>query len=207
MKAIGYARVSTKDQKLEAQIEEITRFCKYRDIELVRVFSDTASGKNTDRQSFLEMMDLIENKNIFGIDTVVVYKIDRIGRSLKNLIDIIETLHKNKVQFVSVTEPHFDTTTPQGNLFFQISGAFAEYERKLIRERSEMGTRIALEKGVRFGRPKKVVDMQGIKMELDLGVSKSAVCRKYKIGRSCLYEKLAEIERGNLERASGKVEV
>lgn len=192
MKSIAYARVSSQDQNLDSQISEIKRYCDYRNIELIRIFTDKASGKNTDRPGFIDMMKVLEH-NTFGIESVIVFKIDRIGRSLRDLIQIIETFGKCKIQFISITD-NIDTTTNQGILFFQIIGAIAEYERKLINERSELGTRLAKERGVKWGRPKKVLDFDAIKMDLQMGIPKSKICKKYGIGRTWLYKKLDEMK-------------
>jgi len=176
------------DQDLEIQIQEIKKFCEYRSFELIRIYTDKATGSNIERDGFIDMMKSIET-NTQGIEGVIVFKIDRMGRSLKNLLDIIDTFGKNHIQFISITD-NFDTTTNQGVLFFQVIGAIAEYERKLIKERTDLGIKQALKDGVRFGRPKKHVDMVAIKSDIAAGVPKSKVCKKYGIGKTYLYNKL-----------------
>lgn len=190
MRVIGYARVSSKDQDLEIQLKEIQRFCDYRKFDLVKIFTDKASGKDIDRDGFRDMIKVLHNRT-FDADGVVVYKIDRIGRSLKNLIDIIDDFSKHHIQFISITD-NFDTTTPQGTLMFQMVGAFAEYERKIINERTQLGIKQAHQNGVRFGRKKKVVDMAAVRADLASGIPKLAVCRKYGIGKSYLYSHLGD---------------
>jgi DNA invertase Pin-like site-specific DNA recombinase len=188
MRVIGYARVSTMDQDLSIQIQELKKFCEYRGFELIKIYTDKSTGANIEREGFTDMMKSIE-KNTQGIEGVIVYKIDRMGRSLKNLLDIIDTFGKNHIQFISITD-NFDTTTNQGVLFFQVIGAIAEYERKLIKERTELGIKQAMKDGVRFGRPKKKVDMVAIKADISAGIPKTKVCKKYGIGKSYLYNKL-----------------
>lgn len=190
MRVIGYARVSTEDQDLTIQIQELKKFCEYRNFELIKIYTDKSTGANIERQGFIDMMKTIDT-NTQGIDGVIVYKIDRMGRSLKNLLDIIDTFGKNHIQFISITD-NFDTTTNQGILFFQVIGAIAEYERKLIKERTTMGIIQALKDGVRFGRPKKKVDMVAIKADLAAGIPKTKICTKYGIGKTYLYNKLGE---------------
>ena len=188
MRVLGYARVSSRDQDLEIQIQEIKKFCGYRNFDLVKIYVDKASGKNIEREGFREMMEVLHKQRL-GADGIVVYKIDRIGRNLKNLIDIIDDLGKMNVQFISITD-NFDTTTPQGILMFQMVGAFAEYERKLINERTRLGIDEALKSGIRFGRPKKNVDLNAIKADIAAGIPKTKVCKKYGIGKTYLYSHL-----------------
>jgi len=190
MRVIGYARVSSKDQDLEIQINEIRKYCQYRGFDLVKMYTDKASGKNIDRVGFEDMMQVLHKKT-FDAEGVVVHKIDRIGRNLKNLIDIIDDFSKNHIQFMSITD-NIDTTTPQGKFLFHLMGAFAEYERTLINERTGLGIKAALEKGIRFGRPKKRVDMDAIKADIAAGIPKTKVCKKYGIGKTFLYGKLGE---------------
>jgi len=191
MRVIGYARVSSTDQDLEIQIQEIKKFCNYRNFDIIRIYTDKSTGANIERDGFIDMMKSIE-QNTQGIEGVIVYKIDRMGRSLKNLLDIIDTFGKNHIQFISITD-NFDTTTNQGILFFQVIGAIAEYERKLIHERTQLGILQAKKDGVRFGRPKKRVDMAAIKADLASGIPKTKICKKYGIGKTYLYNKLGGI--------------
>jgi DNA invertase Pin-like site-specific DNA recombinase len=188
MRIIGYARVSSKDQELEIQINEIKKYCQYRNFEIVRIYTDKASGKNIKRDGFEDMMQVLHKKT-FDADAVIVHKIDRIGRNLKNLIDIIEDFSKMNIQFISITD-NVDTTNPQGKFMFHMIGAFAEYERTLINERTRLGIDEALKNGVRFGRPKKRVDMDAIKADIASGIPKTKVCKKYGIGKTYLYNKL-----------------
>ena len=190
MRVIGYARVSSKDQDLEIQVNEIKKYCDYRNFELVRLYTDKASGKDINRDGFQEMMVALHKKT-FDADGVVVYKIDRMGRSLKNLIEILDDFSKSHIQFISISD-NMDTTTSMGKLMFQIVGAFAEYERVVINERTRLGIEQAQKDGVRFGRPKKRVDMDAIKADIAAGIPKTKVCKKYGIGKTYLYSKLGE---------------
>lgn len=190
MRVIGYARVSSDDQDLTIQLQEIKKFCEYRNFELVKIYTDKSTGANIERDGFIDMIKSIET-NTQGIEGVVVFKIDRMGRSLKNLLDIIDTFGKNHIQFISITD-NFDTTTNQGILFFQVIGAIAEYERKLIKERTTLGIAQAQKDGVRFGRPKKHIDMTAVRADITAGIPKTKVCKKYGIGKTYLYNKLGE---------------
>jgi DNA invertase Pin-like site-specific DNA recombinase len=141
---IGYARVSTEDQKTNAQIDAL----KAAGCELI--YQETRSGGTMDRPELQTMLRTLQPG-----DTVVVYKMDRIARSLRDLMDITEIIHQAKAEFKSLTEI-IDTTTPSGRFIFQIFGAFAEFERELIRERTRMGLRAARERGRIGGQPRKM---------------------------------------------------
>lgn len=188
MKAIGYARVSTQDQKLDVQIEQIKRYCEYRNIDLVRLYTDKASGANTDRPEFQAMIGDIET-NIHGADLIIVWKLDRIGRSIKNLIEIIDQFKSKELAFVCINE-NIDTTSSAGRLFFHMTAAFAEYERSLINERTALGREAALEKGVKFGRPVVEVNVAAVRRRIADGVPKTKVARDMGISRSTLHRRL-----------------
>lgn len=190
MNVIGYARVSSLDQDLDLQISEIKKFVDYRGDKILRMFTDNASGKDLKRQGFQDMINLI-NTNTIGAEAVIIHKLDRLGRNLNDLMKIIAFLKDKNVQLISVTD-NIDTSTAQGMFFFQTSAAFAEYERKLINERTELGRKEAISKGVKFGRPKKQIKVDDIKKEIAMGIPKSVICKKYGIKRTTLYNKLKE---------------
>lgn len=137
---IGYARVSTKDQSLEMQTDLLTKAgCEI-------IFKETASGAKTDRLELSKLLSQIRKDDI-----VVVYKLDRLGRSLKHLLEVVALLNEKKVGIQSINDA-IDTTTPQGRLFFNISACFAEFERDLIRERTKAGLEAARARGRKGGR-------------------------------------------------------
>lgn len=190
---IGYARVSTRDQNLDVQIEKIKRYCNLRGWFLMDLYEDKASGKNTERPGFKKMMEAI-GTSPYPIKSIVIYKLDRVGRSLSDLLKIVEDLNKKDINLAAI-ENSIDTTTPQGKLFFQITGAFAEYERTLILDRTEAGKQFAREKGVRFGRPPieeredlKDLDMKIVMKKIELGVPKAKIAKELKISRDTLYK-------------------
>ena len=124
---LGYARVSTNDQNPQAQIDELARYgCD-------KIFVEHASGAKSDR---VELTKLIEFAR--PGDTIVAWKLDRLARSLKQLLQTIEDLEHREIGFISLTEA-MDTTTPGGKLIFHIFGALAEFERSIIRERTKAG--------------------------------------------------------------------
>jgi DNA invertase Pin-like site-specific DNA recombinase len=139
MVMIGYARVSTVDQNEALQRHELEAVgCK-------RIYVDKASGKNADRPELTKALDRLEEG-----DTLVVWKLDRLGRSLLDLITIVNGLKERRINFRSLTDG-FDTSTNGGWMIFQIMGALAEYERNLIQERTRAGLAAAKAAGHRGG--------------------------------------------------------
>ena len=139
---IGYARVSTNNQDLQLQKETLVYAgCGY-------IYSESVSGKDNKRVALLEMLDSLREGDI-----VVVCKIDRIARSLKGLIEIVEILIEKKAELISLDSgDKVDTTSPMGRAFFQIAGVFAELERSMINARTKAGIDKARREGVKFGR-------------------------------------------------------
>src|SRR5207245_4559138 len=139
---IGYARVSTTDQTLNLQKDALEK------IGCSKIFTDTASGASTERKGLEEALAYVREG-----DTLVVWRLDRLGRSLKHLIETITKLNNRHIGFQSITE-HIDTTTSGGKLIFHIFGALAEFERDIIRERTNAGLEAARARGRLGGRPK-----------------------------------------------------
>ena len=139
----GYARVSTSGQNIENQIALL------KENGCEKIFTDIASGVREDREGLKEMLSQLRKDDI-----VLVYKTDRIFRSLKNMIDLIEQFNKKEVLFKSITEPAFDTTSANGKFIIQIFGAVAEFERNLISERTKSGLEGARRRNKLLGRPK-----------------------------------------------------
>src|SRR2546428_7422707 len=139
---IGYARVSTSDQTLNLQKDALEK------IGCTKIFSDIISGSTTERQGLDEALSFVREG-----DTLVVWRLDRLGRSLKHLIETITNLNNRKIGFKSIQE-NIDTTTSGGKLIFHIFGALAEFERDIIRERTNAGLQAARARGRLGGRPK-----------------------------------------------------
>lgn len=139
---IGYARVSSNNQDLQLQQQALIEAgCQ-------KIFSESASGKDNNRTELMIMIEALRPSDI-----IMVYKIDRIARSLKGLIEIIELLNNKNVDLVSLDSgDKVDTTSPMGKAFFQIAGVFAELERSMINSRTKAGIEKAKLNGVKFGR-------------------------------------------------------
>lgn len=175
---IGYARVSTHDQNLDLQRDALTAAgCE-------NIFHDVASGAKDERQGLAEAIAYARKG-----DTLVVWKLDRLGRSLKHLIETVNQLHAKGVGFASVQES-IDTTTSGGKLIFHVFGALAEFERELIRERTQAGLKAARDRGKKGGRPKKLTPKQievARAMMSDPKISIDTICQTLKVSRPTLY--------------------
>ena len=150
MKAL-YIRNSTNEERQnpQLQITPLVERCN-REGWNYEIFQEFASGSKESRPELDKMLKAIREKKF---DAVLVWRLDRLGRSLKHLLQLIDEFRNKGVKFISLTEG-FDTTTPQGELFFSIAGAFAQFERKLIQERVNAGLKEAIRKGKKLGRPK-----------------------------------------------------
>ena len=151
------------------------------------LFEDKASGARDDRPGLALALDYVRPG-----DCLVVWKLDRLGRSLPHLLRIVTDLQRCGVAFRSLTE-HMDTTTPHGEFLLSVFGALAQYERALTKERILAGLEAAKRRGKRGGRPYAIRDetMAGIREALQSGASKAAVCRTFGVKRSTLYDALA----------------
>ena len=175
---VGYARVSTADQDLSLQLDALEQAgCE-------RVFEERASGARSDRPVLAEAMDYVREG-----DVLVVWRLDRFGRSLKDLIANVEALRDRGVGFRSLAEA-VDTTTAGGQLVFHIFGALAEFERELIRERTLAGLAAARARGRKGGRPPKMTKAkvrQAAVLLADPEADVGAVCETLGVSKSTLY--------------------
>lgn len=146
---IGYARVSTQDQNLDIQNEQLTTAgCE-------RIYQEKVSGAKRARPELQRLLD-----NLRKDDIVFIWRLDRLARSTKDLLEIIETIEKAGAQFKSIAEPWADTTSPTGKLLMTFFAGLGEFERELIRERTNTGRVHAKSRGVKFGRPQRLSSEQ-----------------------------------------------
>jgi DNA invertase Pin-like site-specific DNA recombinase len=182
---IGYARVSTSEQNLALQKDALHRAGCEKTIE------DVISGKAEARSGLDRVKELLREG-----DVLVVWRLDRLGRSLKHLIELMSELEKRKVGFHSLQEA-INTTTPGGKLVFHIFGALAEFERSLIRDRTKAGLEAARARGRKGGRPKKL-NAQQRELALDLYRQKKhrieEICRTLSISKPTLYAYIQNAE-------------
>jgi DNA invertase Pin-like site-specific DNA recombinase len=180
---IGYARIRTEDQ--EAQLQRAT----LTEAGCARIFEETASGKNADRPELTAVLDYLREG-----DTLCVWKLDRLGRSLIDLVSIVDGLRAKGVGFKVLTGAlsSVDTTSADGRLFFQIIAAMAEFERALIKDRTVAGLAAAKAQGKVGGRPK-AMDPKMIQRAEDLraeGQSYGAIAKALGIGQATVYRAL-----------------
>jgi DNA invertase Pin-like site-specific DNA recombinase len=175
---VGYARVSTQDQNLDLQLDALRKYgCE-------KIFTDQLSGAISDRKGLSDALQFVR-KN----DVLVVWRLDRLGRSLQNLITTINSLGDKGVGFVSLQES-LNTTTANGKLTFHLFGALSEFERSLLRERTVAGLSAARARGRIGGRPEKL-SPDKVEMAKTLMANKSNkvndICRILQVSRSTLY--------------------
>ena len=175
---IGYARVSTKDQVLDLQIDALKAAgCE-------KVLSDKLSGAKADRPGLTMALEFLREG-----DTLVVWKLDRLGRSIKNLLEIAETLGQKKIGLQSLTD-NIDTSSPLGRFFFHLMAALSEMERSLTKERIQAGLEAARRRGRVGGRPRKMTTrkIEAAELLLKEGVPIREVAEELGVGLSTLYE-------------------
>ncbi len=178
---VGYARISTDDQNPELQLDALQKAgCE-------KIFTERITGSSTNRPELDKALEHLRKG-----DTLVVWKLDRLGRSLKHLIELVTQFEEQGTGFKSLTES-MDTTTSGGKLVYHIFGAFAEFERNIIRERTQAGLKAARARGRMGGRRHKLNDRQrthAVKLHKDGDHTIKEICELMKISRSTLYSYL-----------------
>ena len=179
---IGYARVSTSAQELNLQLVAL----KHAGCKKQHIFTDQISGSKAERPGLAECL-----KELKKGDTLIIWRLDRLGRSLRNLIDIVEQLQKRGVGFRSINDGGIDTTTASGEMIFNIFGTLAQFERLLIQERTQAGLTAARARGRKGGRPKILQDDPRVqmakKMSKNMSISIGEICATLKISRASYY--------------------
>lgn len=183
-KFIGYARVSTDDQNLDLQIDALLQAgCLKQNI-----YKDKVSGAKTERPGLTQCLDKLE-----AGDVLVVWRLDRLGRSMVHLVSLIEELRTKDVGFKSLCDGAIDTTTASGELVFNIFSSMAQFERRLIQERTQAGLSAARARGRKGGRPK--VDESKIqaakRMHQDKTLSIDKICKVLNVSKPTLYRYLS----------------
>ncbi len=174
---IGYARVSTQDQNPELQRDALTKAgCQ-------KIFEDKVSGTRAERPGLARALEMLREG-----DTLVVWKLDRLGRSVKQLVDLVGDLHKQGIEFKSLTDA-IDTATSSGRFFFHVMASLAEMERELTVERTRAGLEVARRLGRRGGRKPKMTDskIESAKKLLASGIPPRDVARNLGVSIPTLY--------------------
>ncbi|MFQ5733659.1 MAG: recombinase family protein [Planctomycetaceae bacterium] len=179
---LGYARVSTDDQDLSLQIDALTR----QGIPEQWIYKDKISGAKTERPGLARCLESLQPG-----DTLVVWRLDRLGRSMRHLITLVEDLRNKGIGFRSLSEGAIDTTCASGELIFNIFSALAQFERRLIQERTKAGLAAARARGRNGGRPKMTAKDTKVVLAKKLHADKSLdiddICTTLRISRSTLY--------------------
>lgn len=184
---VGYMRVSSESDRQSTDLQRDALLAA--GVDARNLFEDHASGAKDDRAGLAKVLEFVHPG-----DVLVVWKLDRLGRSLSHLLEIVNTLKNKQVAFRSLTEG-MDTTTASGELLFHVFGALAQYERALIQERVVAGLSAARRRGRIGGRPQAITGekLEAIIAALNGGMSKAAVCRNFGVKRTTLIETLARI--------------
>ncbi|MER7743335.1 recombinase family protein [Streptomyces sp. NPDC096538] len=189
---MGYARVSTKGQLLDRQIHALT------EAGCIRIFADKKSGKNAEREELWKALDYLREG-----DTLVVPYLDRLGRSIQDLIAIVSGLRKRGVGFTSLHEA-LDTTTPGGRLVFHVFAALAEFIRELIVQGTNEGLDAAPARGARLGRPPAMTEEQ-VRHARDLltrpGNTVTSIAKLLGVSRNTIYKYVPELKGGRVALA------
>ena len=179
---VGYARVSTDDQNLTLQLDALTR----HGIGKSDIFTDKLSGAKCERPGLTKCLDALQSGDI-----LVVWRLDRLGRSMRHLITLVEDLRERGVGFRSLNEGAIDTTSASGELIFNIFSALAQFERRLIQERTKAGLAAARARGRNGGRPKIAANdakvLMAKKLHNDMTLSIDDICTTLKMSHSTYY--------------------
>jgi DNA invertase Pin-like site-specific DNA recombinase len=178
---IGYARVSTRDQKAHLQLDAL------REAGCEKIFEETASGARRHRPELNAALDFMRSG-----DTLVVWKLDRLARSTRQLLETVEMFERRKIGLKTITQ-NIDTTNAGGRLIFTVFGAIAEFEREIVRERTRAGLDAARSRGRKGGRPRSLSDKdlkQARALLTDPEITVEEVARRFGVGPSTLYRYL-----------------
>jgi len=170
IRCFGYARVSTDDQDLSLQIDALIRF----GIDADDIFTDKISGAKEDRPGLSKCLNTLQ-----AGDTLVVWRLDRLGRSMRHLVTLIEELREQNIGFKSISDGAIDTTSASGEMIFNIFAALAQFERRLIQERTKAGLAAAYARGRRGGRRKLSPDQPRIALAQKLYEDKVDLAGRY----------------------------
>jgi DNA invertase Pin-like site-specific DNA recombinase len=193
---IGYARVSTTDQNLALQKEALEKAgCE-------RIYEDTISGTRAERPGLAKALEMLRRG-----DTLVVWKLDRLGRSVKNLITLVGEINVNGIHFRSLTDS-IDTGTPSGRFFFHVMASLAEMERELIIERTRAGLEVARALGRKGGRKRTMTDskIDSAKKLLSSGVPPRDVAKDLGVSLATLYRWIPASDQIDLQIVPKKVQ-
>lgn len=178
MAIVGYARVSSYGQSLEVQLDKLSH-CE-------KIFQEKKSGRTDNRAELQNCLSYLRED-----DTLVITKLDRLGRSIRDLLNIINSLEKKNVNF-QVLDQHIDTSTPSGKLLLHMLSAISEFENDLRASRQKDGIEKALSNGVKFGRKPKLIESQLLELRAkrDSGIKIKDLMNEYSLSKASIYRLL-----------------
>jgi len=191
MKCVAiYGRVSTNGQSTDIQLQECRGYAERCGYQVVGEYCDTISG-TTSKNDREALTRLLEDAFTRKFEAVIVYSIDRLGRSLKNCLEILETLKEHRCDFVSLKQ-QIDTASPTGQLIFNIFACLASYERTMILERTALGRARAKARGVKFGRKSKMNESvaEAVRLLREKGAGIKDIAKSLQIGVGTVYKAL-----------------
>ena len=185
-----YGRVSTTGQSTDVQIQECQAYAQRCGYQVVGEYCDTISG-TTGKDDRPALTRLLEDAFARKFDACVVYSVDRVGRNLKNCLEILETLKMHQTDFISIKQ-QIDTSSPTGQLIFNIFASLASFERSQILERTALGRERAKARGVKFGRPSKMNESvaEAVRLLREKGAGIKDIARSLRIGVGSVYKAL-----------------
>lgn len=185
-----YGRISTAGQSTDIQLLECRQYAERCGYDVVAVYTDTISG-TTGKDDRVELTRLLHDAFLRTFDAVLVYSIDRLGRSLKHCLDILDTLKAHHTDFISIKQ-QIDTSSPTGQLMFNLFACLANYERTMILERTALGRARAKARGVKFGRPSTCNERVAsrVKMLRANGAGIKEIAKSLEIGVGTVYKAL-----------------
>lgn len=178
-----YCRVSTDDQRIDLQQDALLQYAEARGMEIFKVYVDQISGARDSRPALNELLADARRRRF---DSLAVWKIDRLGRSVQHLLAVLSQLQELGISFVSLQEA-LDTTTAAGRMLFVFLGAVAEFERAIISERVKAGLQAAKKRGKKLGRPGKEVNVDQFKRLIIEGLSIHAAAKQLEIPLTTAY--------------------
>jgi DNA invertase Pin-like site-specific DNA recombinase len=184
-KVVAYCRVSTAEQSIDSQLTTINKYCEAHDLELAKIYKDEGISGTRDQRPALDELKKDCIKNNRGWSGVIVFRFDRMARSLKHLISCLEHFKEHSIDFISCMEA-IDTTSNIGKLLFQIVGSISEFEACINKERVIAGIKSAKERGVKCGRPRVGFDVhEALRLKKD-GLSWSQLSKRMGVSSATL---------------------
>lgn len=191
-----YARVSTDDQDVQVQLDELRAEAERRGWRIIDTYAD--EGVSGSRESRPELDRLLGDVRAGRVDLVAVWKLDRLGRSMQHLIQLLDVLKRHDVGFVSLRDAGIDTTSATGTLMLQLLAAFSEYELAILKERTRAGLARARRQGKTLGRPRNELDLRAARVLIGQGHSLRETASMLDVPRATLSRRLREADTGRV---------